>query len=298
MTDPRVTDFLNHLVARAGLSKLTARSYGEDLKQFAAFQGGNPVPVDRKVVRSWAADMDRQGLKTATVQRRLSGLKAFCRYLTKKGLLDEDPTAFLHLPRLKRKIPNVLWKEDMGDLLGKLPPSEGFARARDRALVELLYGAGLRISELATLDLNHTHLDDGTLRVLGKGGKTREVPLTPRAIQAIKDYLPHRGLCLHQNRRSETEKALFVSRRGKSMSTRIFQQDLSRLGKQLGTRQHLHPHLFRHAYATHLLQGGADLREVQELLGHASIGTTQIYTHLAREDLRQAMSKLPPPGKK
>lgn len=294
MNDPRVRDFLRHLTGRRGMAPLTAKAYQEDLAAFADFQGGDPVPADLSAVRRWMAAMHEQGLSSATVSRRLSGLRAFCRYLVRHHGLASDPTAGLEPPRYRRKLPDVLWKEDMANLLSRLPPATDFQRARDRALVELLYGGGLRVGELRDLDLLHTHLADGTVRVKGKGGKTREVPLTPRSAEALRSYLPFRDQILKTYPRP-AETRVFLSRRGKPLTTRTFQQDLKRIGIALGSRTSLHPHLLRHAYATHLVQGGAGLREVQELLGHASLGTTQIYTHLSREDLRHAIGKLPGP---
>ncbi|MBN8216850.1 MAG: tyrosine-type recombinase/integrase [Spirochaetes bacterium] len=293
MTGALVEEFCSRLVRGRGRSPRTADSYRDDLEHFQRFGGADLLSADRDRVRAFVAWMHDQGQAAATLRRRVAGLRAFYRHQVLQGRMAVNPALSIVLPRWRRKAPDVLYKDAMRELLSRLPPATDFRSARDRALVELLYGGGLRVDEVRTLCLDRLNLHDRMARVVGKGNKVRFVPLTARSAEALEAWLPYREAFLKTVRGGASEGHLFVSRFGRGMTTRAFQQSLENIGKRAGFSQRLHPHLFRHSYATHLLQGGAGLRDVQELLGHASIATTQIYTHLTRDDLRIELAKHP-----
>jgi integrase/recombinase XerC len=289
--------FGRHLRAERALSDRTCRAYVSDVGQLAAYVGPGTPPeqVGRDAVRDWLASL--HGTRSpATLGRRLAGVRAFFRFLQREGAVELDPTAGLPAPKLPRRPPRPLSVDDcwtLAEHAGRpAPEPEGNAfaeraRLRDRAIVELLYGAGLRVGELVALDVRDLDLHRGDVRVLGKGGKERVVPLPAAARTALRDWLDERA------RPGVLGEPLFVSLRPRRDATprRLGARDVRRLlarrAREGGLLDHVHPHKLRHSYATHLLDMGADLREIQELLGHASLSTTQKYTAVSVEHLRQ-----------
>lgn len=267
--------FLAHLCSERRLSPRTGAAYRRDLADFLGYcaQAGLArwEEVRAAHVRGYAARAHRRGLGARSIQRRLSAIRTFFRYLARVEGGGDNPAAGVAAPRAARPLPRCL---DV-DAVGRLLEIEGSSAlvVRDRALLELLYSSGLRLGELTGLDLSDL-ATDGTVRVLGKGGKARVVPVGRVAREALDEWKRARpGLA------AEGEPALFVSRRGRRMSPRAVQSRLAHWSRVQATG-HVHPHMLRHAFASHLLESSGDLRAVQELLGHADIGTTQVYTHL------------------
>ena len=286
-----VDRFLEHLRLERNLSAHTIKSYRRDLQCLADFcEAQNVVawvdlaPHD---VRAYAARSHAQGLNPRSIQRRLSGLRSFMNYLVRENLLRQNPAVDISAPRVRRNLPNTLDIEQMGRLL-KMPGDDPVG-TRDRAMLELLYSSGLRLAELVDLDPADVDLDDGVVRVTGKGRKDRLVPVGRHANRAVRDWIRVRGELANVE-----ERALFVGVRGRRISPRSVQQRVRYWAQRAGIPQRVYPHLFRHSFATHLLESSGDLRGVQELLGHADISTTQVYTHLDFQHLAQIYDKAHP----
>jgi integrase/recombinase XerD len=272
--------FLSYLSLERGLSARTLASYRDDLRRFSEFlteeQRANWKVIDAAVVRAFLLQMRDAALSPATLARRLSALKGFFRYALAQAWVAHDPTVFIDSPRQWRRLPQTLNERDVTQLLDSLRAQQ--ASWRDTAMLELLYGVGLRVSELIALDLQSCHLAAGYVRCIGKGNKERLVPLGSRAAEAIQKYLERERPKLGRGRL--TASALFLNRAGRPLTRqRVFQVLRHYVHLALGPRE-VGPHTLRHSFATHLLEHGADLRVVQELLGHANISTTQRYTHV------------------
>ncbi len=283
--------FLAHLALERRLSAHTVTSYRRDLTCLAGFcdREGLGGWRDLKVhhLRRYAALSHGAGLNPRSIQRRLSGARSFLKYLIREGELEQNPAVGVSAPRAARKLPATLDVDQMGSLLqikGDDPVT-----LRDRAILELLYSSGLRLGELTGLDLADLDLADGMVRVLGKGRKTRLVPVGRAARAALRDWLQARASLA-----SPEEKAVFTGVRGQRISPRSVQARVSHWARRSGLGQRVHPHLFRHSFASHLLESSGDLRNVQEMLGHANISTTQIYTHLDFQHLAQVYDKAHP----
>jgi integrase/recombinase XerD len=239
---------------------------------------------------SWIAAM---GLSARSQARILSGLKAFYRYLLLEDRIDKDPTALLEGPRLGRKLPEVLSIEEIDKILSAIDLSKAEG-PRNKAMLEVLYSCGLRVSELVDLRISNIYRAEGFIRVIGKGDKERLVPISTRALREIDLYLPDRNSLDIQ---PGSENILFLNRRGRMLSRVMIFTIIKKLVEIAGIKKTVSPHTFRHSFATHLVEGGADLRAVQEMLGHESIITTEIYTHLDREYLREAIISFHPRAK-
>lgn len=282
--DGHVDAFLRALEVR-GMTSATKRSYASDVGQLVAWLSARDAAVgllDRRTVRAFAADLGRRGYAPATLNRKLSALRSFARFLTEHGVLGADPTLLLPGPRRRRRLPRSL---RLDEVVGVLRAAGGAAPLdlRDRAILELLYGCGLRSQEVVDLDLGDVRASQGEVIVHGKGGKTRVVPLGQEAAAALERYLG-RGRAAPAF--GGGRRPLFVSRRGR----RLLTSDIRRMVVKycgLAGIEHASPHMLRHAYATHMLERGADLRAIQELLGHASVSTTQVYTHVSGAHLRR-----------
>lgn len=231
--------------------------------------------VDIYIIRSFLGELTDQGMERKSMARKLSALRSFFKFLCREGILKKNPVQRIATPKLGRKLPHFLFLEQVEKLL-QAPDRTTLLGARDQVIVELLYGSGIRVSELAGLNRRDVDSDNSLLRVRGKGSKERIVPLTKYAFEAIQAYLL---------RREDEQEALLLNYQGSRLSARSIRRILDKLALQAGLTQHLHPHMLRHSFATHLLDGGADLRSVQELLGHAKLSSTQVYTHLTRERL-------------
>jgi len=291
--------FLEHLEHERRLSPRTVSAYGRDVGEFTAFLADSEhsldlEDVDVTALRGFLAHLHRKN-SPRSIARKLASLRGLFRFLEQRGHVSSNPAALVSTPRLRRKLPRFLSVDDAVGLteaeVGSGPPEQ-----RDSAIVEILYGGGLRVSELVGLDLGSLELDAGTVRVLGKGGKERVVPLGRGAVRALRRYLearpaiPRKGKTAHNT-------ALLLNRDGDRLSVRSIQRIVRNRGLKVGTRETVHPHALRHSCATHLLDGGADLRTIQELLGHASLSTTQTYTHVSVDGLMEVYDRAHPLAK-
>jgi len=286
--------FLAYLVLERGHSKHTVEAYARDLRRFTEFAGAGVAVAAfaRPLVEAWVAWLrDEVGLGARSAARALSALRTFCKFLIRERYREDDPTALVPSPRLSRPLPLVLTEGGAADL-ATAPDGDDPRAVRDRAMLELLYGAGLRVTELVTLKLGDVSLDAGVVRANGKGSKTRLVPVGDLAIEALRAWLagPRSELLDRATRRGlkRLPAELFITSRGCGMTRQSMWKNLKRYAAETGLDPHVSPHKLRHSFATHLLDHGADLRSVQAMLGHADIATTQIYTHVTRRRLRAA----------
>jgi len=281
-----IAAFLNYARVERGLAANTIAAYRRDLEKFAAFCQARrlaPAGVERKHVVDFLGQLYQRGLDSRSVARQLVTLRNFFRFLAQEEVVRHDPVEHIESPRVWKRLPKFLTLEEVEKLLATAETTTPLGW-RDRAMLEVLYATGLRVSELVRLKVADLQLDAGMVRCLGKGNKERVVPLGKKSVNALEDYL-RRGRPGLTRRR--TTPYLFVSRRGGAMTRQNFWLLLRERARAAGVRAHLTPHTLRHSFATHLLERGADLRAVQLLLGHADISTTQIYTHVAQERLRQ-----------
>ncbi len=287
--------FIDYLKYQKHYSPNTLGAYDRDLRQFSLWLKKNDcddiVNADSLHVRNWVAGLHRKGIGGKTLQRKLSSLRSFYQFLIKNHQLKNNPAIDIRAPKTARTLPDTLDVDALSQLLD-IPPDSILA-IRDKAIMELFYSSGLRLSELVNLDLNSIDLNENSLRALGKGNKTRILPIGRKASDAITVWLGKRDILAKVD-----EEALFVSNRGKRISQRSIQQRLNFWQKKQGLEQHLHPHKLRHSFASHILESSGDLRAVQELLGHADIGTTQIYTHLDFQHLAKVYDKAHPRARK
>jgi integrase/recombinase XerC len=284
--------FLRHLERERNASPHTLRAYGDDLAQFVAYLEGTlgreacPGDVDPVLIRGFLAELHRRGLKKATSARKLAGLRTFFRYLCREGRLPASPARAILSPRLEKRIPSVLDEPQVEALLD-LPGDEA-AAVRARAILELLYATGMRCAELVALDLGEVDLEARMARVLGKGRKERVVLFGGRARAALEAWLSVRA------RLRPRSEALFVNARGRRFSDRGVRALVARRVRRVALARRCSPHTLRHSFATHLLARGADLRAIQEMLGHASLSTTQRYTHVDMRHLLEVYKKTHP----
>jgi len=272
--------FLEHLADGRHLSPNTVAAYRGDLEGLATFlaRGGRSIDdADHPILRRWLAHLATRGYARASMARKAAAVRSLYRYLVRQGLVEADPAAALVTPKLGSRLPVVLKPEEAGRVVEAPAGLEPWV-FRDRAILELLYGCGLRVAELCGLDVDDVDLDRGRVRVLGKGGKERELPLGDQAADALEAYLREARGAMGM----PGERALLFNRRAKRLSTRDARSVVARYRHAIGADRQMSPHTLRHSFATHLLEGGADIRAVQELLGHASLATTQRYTHVSR----------------
>lgn len=282
-----ITRFADAIWLEDGLGEKTRQAYRSDLARLAAWledQPGRPLlmAANRTHLLAWMSSGLAQGVKTSTAARRLSGMRRFYRYLLREGLIAEDPTLRIDSPRLPRRLPDSLTEADVEALLAE-PDPELPIELRDKAMMEILYGCGLRVSELTGLRVDQVNLRQGVVRISGKGDKERLVPLGEEAVDWLLRYMKEARAELLKGRSCD---ALFPGNRPAAMTRQTFWYRIKHYAARVGIRKHLSPHTLRHAFATHLLNRGADLRVVQMLLGHSDLSTTQIYTHVARQRLQ------------
>jgi integrase/recombinase XerC len=268
-----VDKFLKYLEIERGASSHTLRAYRKDLEDFFGFVQTNPKDTDIADVRGFIAEQIKGGLKKTTAGRRLASIRSFFKFMYREGYKKTNPAKFVSNPKLPKLLPRFLSVEDAFTLVEK-PDGAGFIPARDRAILELLYSSGLRVSEISGLNMDDINTKEGFTKVKGKGRKERMVPVGSKAIDAIKSYMVERIALKSRDR------FLFLNRRGKGLSDRGVRRIVVKYARMAGISGKIGPHALRHTFATHLLQGGADLRVIQELLGHSSLSTTQKYTHL------------------
>lgn len=297
--DLLIKQFTHYLKIERSLSGNSVEAYVHDaqlLKQFMELQhpGVSPLKVTLKHLQQFLQYINELGMSAQSQARILSGVKGFYKYLLFDELITADPTALLEGPKLGRKLPDTLSYEEIVQLLEAIDLStpEG---GRNRAMLETLYSSGLRVSELVDLKLANIHRDIGFLRVVGKGNKERLVPIGRDALKYIQIYVDEiRGLSPHKPPQKGFESFVFLNRHGKKLTRVMVFTIIRNLAMQIGLNKTISPHTFRHSFATHLIEGGADLRAVQEMLGHESITTTEIYTHLDRDYLRQVIQEFHP----
>jgi len=298
MSDAELLDeFSDALWLEDGLSRNTLESYRRDLNKFASWlaeqRGGGLLATTHADIQGFLAYLvSKQKARATSTSRAISSLKRLFRYLLRQNRITVDPTLQIATPKLPRSLPKSLTEEDVESLLNA-PDTDTSLGMRDRTMLEVLYASGLRVSELVTLKVAQVSLDMGVTRVMGKGSKERLVPLGEEALDWIKRYLAETRPVLLAGKLSDD---LFVTGRGEGMTRQMFWYLIKKYAKQGGLHKPLSPHTLRHAFATHLLNHGADLRVVQMLLGHSDISTTQIYTHVARERLKQLHSQHHPRG--
>jgi integrase/recombinase XerD len=284
-------EFLTYLSAEKGLSRNTVESYNLDLGKFCGFltsEGRDPVSFSKADIIDFMEQLRDGDYSASSICRFLSSIKGLCKYLLMEGLIKEDPSENLHAPKKWERIPKSLGVSEVRSFLDSSSSCNisGPLTIRDSVMFELLYSSGLRVSELVLLKIEDVNFDAGFLRVIGKGSKERIVPLHRRALKRLKNYLQDERPRILKKKQSPF---LFVTRRGSPMTRQRFWQTIKNFGKKIGIE--ISPHAMRHSFATHLLEGGADLRSVQKLLGHSDISTTQIYTKVTADRLKQVYSK-------
>ncbi|NLG10235.1 MAG: site-specific tyrosine recombinase XerD [Coriobacteriaceae bacterium] len=284
-------EFLDYLAVERGASPLTLEAYRRDVRRYLNFVAGCGVAdidqISRENVVDYLSVLSEMEYAPASIERAVSALKSFHRFSVRESLAKRDPTATIRLPKVPDALPDVLSLTKVTSLLDQVFPQTAIGK-RDKAILETLYGCGLRVSELVGLDLAALMFNDGYLRVTGKGARERVVPLGGTAEEALHVYLDRARSQLHPKRVSGVAdgSAVFLNSRGRRLSRQTVHKLVAHYGALVGA-ENLHPHTLRHSYATHMLEGGADLRAIQELLGHADIITTQIYTHVSRSHLRE-----------
>jgi integrase/recombinase XerC len=287
--DQLVQSYIRRLKAERNLSPYTLRNYRSDLNHFAAYldeRGVDPLEIDRQSFRRYLASLHDSGAAPASVNRKVSTIHTFYRYLAREGVLDRDPLLGVSSPKRPQRLPEILTKEQLTAIIeaadGDTPQG-----LRDRAILELMYAAGLRLAEVVGLDVDGIDLAERLVRVRGKGNKERMVVIGRPAAEALQRYLRQGRTGLAE----PGQRALFVNRNGGRLSGRSVQKIVRKHALMAGLDKRVFPHLLRHSFATHMLDGGAELRVVQELLGHASASTTQIYTHVTEEQQRRVYDK-------
>lgn len=288
--------FLTHLHIEKRYSSHTIDAYRRDILQFEKWLNKHDELLTFIVVRffhiqQFVAQLNRLTLGPRSIKRKLSSIRSFFNYLLTKQLIKNNPALDIQTPKAPRNLPKTLDIELLDKLLSI--PSRSTIEKRDKAILELFYSSGLRLSELTSLNLDSINSADFSLRVTGKGNKTRIVPIGTQAMQALTIWLAAR-----KDQADINEKALFVSNRGTRINPRTVQQRVNHWKKQMGVEQHVHPHKLRHSFASHILESSGDLRAVQELLGHADISTTQVYTHLDYQHLAKVYDKAHPRARK
>jgi integrase/recombinase XerD len=299
--DANIQEFLDYLVVERGSSDNTVAAYRNDLTQFYEFVT-QPAQLDgsahwgdltRDHLINYILYLREREYASATVARKVAAMKSFCHFLLRTGVISGNPAEDLDSPRVKKQLPQTLSAGEVDRLLA-LPAEGGRGpkALRDAALLELLYATGMRVSEVAHLTLDDLDLESGTVRCVGKGTKERVMPLYPKAIESLRDYLENgRGALLSNNRQ---ERTLLLNPRGEQLTRQGLWLIIKGYARELGLGDKVTPHTLRHSFATHMLDGGAGLREVQRLLGHANISTTQVYTHVSRDRLRQVYDEAHP----
>lgn len=297
----RIDDFLHYLSAERGASLNTIDAYRNDLTQFQRFstkRGEGDTPAASAITRTLLTDFMRwlshdRDYADSTVARKVAAVKSFCGFLLDHGDLTVDPTAAIDAPRAARSLPHPISPEEVDRLLRAPLRDDTPEAVRDAAMLELMYATGMRVTELVSLDLDSIHLGPGpaSVRCLGKGAKERTIPVYEQALRKVERYL---GEARPELLRGQTQSALFVNRRGERLTRQGFWLILRAHAKAARIESHVTPHTLRHSFATHMLRGGASVRAVQELLGHANVSTTQVYTQLADEHLRREYERVHP----
>ncbi len=288
----KLRDYKNYLKLEKGLSENTLESYGCDLEKLAQFYADiAPEKIDSEQIQYYIYELAKLGLSARSQARTISSLKSFYKYMLLENELEVDPTSLLETPKIGRKLPDTLSIEDIDRLIEAIDLSTNEGE-RNQAILETLYGCGLRVSELVNLKLSDLFFDEGFIRVLGKGDKQRLVPISLYTIKRIEVY--KNEVRVHQTPKTGEEDILFLNRRGNRLTRVMIFTIIKQLVDAIGLKKKISPHTFRHSFATHLLQNGADLRAIQQMLGHESITTTEIYTHVDQAHLRRTIEEYHP----
>ena len=273
----QIENFLVYLKAERSVSPHTLKAYTQDLKEFDSFVDKKPKNIDNLDIRTFLASLYNRNLKKSTISRKLASIRSLFKYLHKEGYVRSNPAKLVSSPKVPKNLPKFLTIDEVFSLVDT-PQGETFKPTRDKAILELLYSCGLRVSELTSLDISDLDIKETIIRVKGKGRKERIIPIGTKAMEAIRNYLPER---ISLKKKSP---GLFLNNRGGRLTQRSVRRILLHYSRMINLTGDLSPHTLRHTFATHLLHEGADLRSIQELLGHSSLSTTQKYTHL---DIRQ-----------
>lgn len=285
-----IQQFLRYLEIEKGVSPHTLRAYRKDLEAFSIHIKSKVEDIELNDIRGFVAEEINSGHKKTTAGRRLAAVRSFLKFLYREGYIKSNPAKLVPTPKLPKMLPKFLSVDDVFSLVEK-PEGIGFLPARDRAILELLYSSGLRVSELSGLNADDINTREGLVKVKGKGKKERIVPVGTKAIEAIKTYIVERVLL------RKKDNAFFLNKNGTRLTDRSIRRIVVKYAKAIGVNSRIGPHTLRHTFASHLLQGGADLRVIQELLGHSSLSTTQKYTHLDITHLMDTYDKAHPLAK-
>ncbi|MBX3459765.1 MAG: tyrosine recombinase XerC [Planctomycetes bacterium] len=295
--------FLEHLDVERNFSDQSLRAYAGDLKQFAEFCDSRAITglaqVEHLNLRAWLAQLSEHGYERRTIARKLASVRSLFRFLHRRGEISENPARMLRTPKLARNLPNFLDEQQVNALLSA-PDTATWSGVRDKAILELLYATGLRVSELVRLELSDIHLARGSLRAFGKGRKERILPLLPAAIESVQAWLGVRAKPPRARGQAIAPgvENVFINQRGTKLTDRSVRRLIDAYVQQAALSCHVTPHTLRHSFATHLLNHGADLRDVQELLGHAHLATTQVYTHVSTARMLDVYERAHAGGKK
>jgi integrase/recombinase XerD len=294
--DQMLDQFLHYLIVEKGLAKNTIEAYSHDLNRFSDYLKAKGIQdilnVGKFDVRAFLLVLKRQGLSTKTISRNLVAIRTFFKFLIQEGILEANPIEEVGSPTVAKTLPEILTLKEVEELLEQ-PNIKTPLGIRDRAMLEMLYATGMRVSELTRLPMNQVNLEGGYVLLYGKGSKERMVPLGSEAMKWLALYL---RMARGRFAKRKESNALFISRSGKGMSRQRFWRSLKEYGRRAGIRKRISPHLLRHSFASHLLERGADLRSVQIMLGHVDISTTQIYTHVTGERLKKIHQRYHPRG--
>ena len=291
-----IENFKTYLTLEKSLSQNSIDAYINDINKLIKYLDSQnkkilPTQVEYEHLKSFVAWINDAGTSPRTQARVISGIKSFFKYLLLEGIIDRNPTSLLEAPKVGRKLPSILTVEEIDTLVNAIDPNKAEAQ-RNRAILETLYSCGLRVSELINLKVSNLHFRMGFIKIDGKGNKERLIPVSEKAKREIKLYLKNYRSKLKIE--SEFEDILFLNRRGQKLSRVMIFTIIKNLAKKVGIKKSISPHTFRHSFASHLVEGGADLRAVQEMLGHESILTTEIYTHLDRDYLKDTIKHFHP----
>lgn len=288
--------FKNYLDLEKGLSKNSTQAYMHDVEKFEQYINQKEITtITRKDIEDFLKALKELGIETSSQMRILSGLKGFFKFCLHERIIPANPFDLIEFPKATRKLPDVLSLKEIEDLIKAIPNKTAFEGCRNVAILETLYGCGLRVSELVNLKISMLRFEEDFIIIIGKGNKERLVPINNIAQKKILYYLEERN---QLTPKTGNKDILFLNRRGGKLSRQMIFIIIKRLADTIQLKKKIHPHTFRHSFATHLVEGGADLRAVQEMLGHESITTTEIYTHLDKSYLRQTMEKYHPLHKK
>lgn len=296
MWESYIRGFKMHLKLEKGLSQNTLQAYIDDVKKLTQWLSIqelqlDPKHIDKKVLRQFISWINEMGFVSATQARILSGLKNFFKYLLEEEHIEQNPMSFIDIPKIRRKIPVVLTTQEIDEIQAQIDLSSPEGE-RNRCIIEMLYSCGLRVSELVNLSINNIYWDDEFIRIIGKGNKERLVPIGSVALKYCRFYYQH--IRKKQGSAHGHEEFFFLNNRGKQLSRVMIFTIVKRLVEKAGIKKTVSPHTFRHSFATHMVEGGADLRAVQDMLGHESITTTEIYTHVDRKHLRKVLEQYHP----